>query len=81
MVLEGEVGGGREGEKTPRGKSRKGGSLKVRLSKLFRTKSSSGGSGGLLDKRPSLASSTSSGGSLLDVWGSTCSNTEQDGSR
>ncbi|KAK2894285.1 suppressor of cytokine signaling 7-like isoform X2 [Channa argus] len=85
VVLEGEPegvgGGGREGEKTPRGKSRKGGSLKVRLSKLFRTKSSSGGSGGLLDKRPSLASSTSSGGSLLDVWGSTCSNTEQDSSR
>ncbi|XP_068191927.1 suppressor of cytokine signaling 7 isoform X2 [Antennarius striatus] len=81
VVLEGEVAGGREGEKTPRGKSRKGGSLKVRLSKLFRTKSSGGGSGGLLDKRPSLASSTSSGGSLLDVWGSTCSNTEQDGSR
>uniref|UniRef100_A0A3Q1HXT3 Suppressor of cytokine signaling 7 n=1 Tax=Acanthochromis polyacanthus TaxID=80966 RepID=A0A3Q1HXT3_9TELE len=82
VVLEGEVGGGglRDGEKTPRGKSRKGGSLKVRLSKLFRTKSSSGGSGGLLDKRPSLASSTSSGGSLLDVWGSTCSNTEQDSS-
>uniref|UniRef100_A0A8P4G3E6 Suppressor of cytokine signaling 7 n=1 Tax=Dicentrarchus labrax TaxID=13489 RepID=A0A8P4G3E6_DICLA len=71
------AGVGREGEKTPRGKSRKGGSLKVRLSKLFRTKSSSGGSGGLLDKRPSLASSTSSGGSLLDVWGST----EQDSSR
>uniref|UniRef100_A0A3P9B852 Suppressor of cytokine signaling 7 n=1 Tax=Maylandia zebra TaxID=106582 RepID=A0A3P9B852_9CICH len=71
--------GGREGEKMPRGKSRKGGSLKVRLSKLFRTKSSSGGSGGLLDKRPSLASSTSSGGSLLDVWGSTCSNPDQDG--
>ncbi|XP_028268076.1 uncharacterized protein LOC114440026 isoform X2 [Parambassis ranga] len=82
VVLEGEVGGrGREGEKTPRAKSRKGGSLKVRLSKLFRTKSSSGGSGGLLDKRPSLASSTSSGGSLLDVWGSTCSNTDQEGSR
>ncbi|KAK2833941.1 hypothetical protein Q5P01_017830 [Channa striata] len=84
VVLEGELGGGRggrEGEKTPRGKSRKGGSLKVRLSKLFRTKSSSGGSGGLLDKRPSLASSTSSGGSLLDVWGSTCSTTEQDSSR
>ncbi|XP_041673265.1 uncharacterized protein LOC121529455 isoform X2 [Cheilinus undulatus] len=83
VVLEGEMGagGGREGEKTPRGKSRKGGSLKVRLSKLFRTKSSSGGSGGLLDKRPSLASSTSSGGSLLDVWGSTCSTTEQDSSR
>ncbi|KAM9843245.1 uncharacterized protein ACBR49_012466 [Aulostomus maculatus] len=76
VVLEADVGGGREGEKTPRGKSRKGGSLKVRLSKLFRTKSSSGGSGGLLDKRPSLASSTSSGGSLLDVWGSTCSNAE-----
>uniref|UniRef100_UPI0037E76BB8 suppressor of cytokine signaling 7-like isoform X2 n=1 Tax=Semicossyphus pulcher TaxID=241346 RepID=UPI0037E76BB8 len=81
VVLEGEVVGGREGEKTPRGKSRKGGSLKVRLSKLFRTKSSSGGAGGLLDKRPSLASSTSSGGSLLDVWGSTCSTAEQDSSR
>ncbi|XP_006805359.1 uncharacterized protein LOC102793407 [Neolamprologus brichardi] len=80
VVLEGEGGArGREGEKMPRGKSRKGGSLKVRLSKLFRTKSSSGGSGGLLDKRPSLASSTSSGGSLLDVWGSTCSNPDQDG--
>ncbi|KAM4535795.1 uncharacterized protein V3H82_025477 isoform 1-T1 [Fundulus diaphanus] len=75
VVLEGE------GEKTSRGKSRKGGSLKVRLSKLFRTKSSSGGSGGLLDKRPSLASSTSSGGSLLDVWGSTCSGTDQEGGR
>lgn len=84
VVLEGELGvagGARDGEKTPRGKSRKGGSLKVRLSKLFRTKSSSGGSGGLLDKRPSLASSTSSGGSLLDVWGSSCSTTDQDHSR
>uniref|UniRef100_A0A665WXA2 Suppressor of cytokine signaling 7 n=1 Tax=Echeneis naucrates TaxID=173247 RepID=A0A665WXA2_ECHNA len=82
VVLQREAGaGGREGEKTPRGRSRKGGSLKVRLSKLFRTKSSSGGSGGMLDKRPSLASSISSGGSLLDVWGSTCSNTEQDSSR
>lgn len=84
VVLEGEVGGGgggRGGEKTPQAKSRKGGSLKVRLSKLFRTKSSNGGSGGLLDKRPSLASSTSSGGSLLDVWGSTCSSMEQDSSR
>ncbi|XP_076015543.1 uncharacterized protein LOC143007924 isoform X2 [Genypterus blacodes] len=79
VVLEGEPGG-RAGEKTPRGKS-KGGSLKVRLSKLFRTKSSSGGSGGLLDKRPSLASSTSSGGSLLDVWGSSCSTTEQESAR
>ncbi|XP_074551967.1 uncharacterized protein LOC141809054 isoform X1 [Halichoeres trimaculatus] len=80
VVLEGDLGVG-GGEKTQRGKSRKGGSLKVRLSKLFRTKSSSGGSGGLLDKRPSLASSTSSGGSLLDVWGSTCSTAEQDSSR
>ncbi|KAF1380241.1 hypothetical protein PFLUV_G00184790 [Perca fluviatilis] len=73
-----------QGEETlppPRGKARKGGSLKVRLSKLFRTKSSSGGSAGLLDKRPSLASSTSSGGSLLDVWGSTGSNTEPDATR
>ncbi|KAK5856859.1 hypothetical protein PBY51_008425 [Eleginops maclovinus] len=70
VVLEGQGG-----ERKARGKSRKGGgSLKVRLSKLFRTKSSSGGAGGLLDKRPSLVSSTSSGGgSLLDVWGSTCS--------
>ncbi|KAM3598332.1 uncharacterized protein V6R79_016786 [Siganus canaliculatus] len=81
VVLEREGGGGRAGETTPRGKLRKGGSLKVRLSKLFRTKSSSGGSAGLLDKRPSLASSTSSGGSLLDVWGSTCSATEQDATR
>ncbi|CAK6984707.1 suppressor of cytokine signaling 7-like, partial [Scomber scombrus] len=77
VVLEGQGGG----EKTPRGKSRKGGSLKVRLSKLFRTKSSSGGPGGGLDKRPSLSSSTSSGGSLLDVWGSSCSNTEPDSAR
>ncbi|KAJ3600494.1 hypothetical protein NHX12_031475 [Muraenolepis orangiensis] len=82
VVLKGEGGRrGAEGEKTPRGKSRKAGSLKVRLSKLFRTKSSSGGSGGLLDKRPSLASSTSSGGSLLDVWGSSSSTAEQDSSR
>nr|XP_046161877.1 suppressor of cytokine signaling 7-like isoform X4 [Oncorhynchus gorbuscha] len=64
VVVEGAAGG----EKTTRGKSRKG-SLKIRLSKLFRTKSSSGSSH-LLDKRPSLASSTSSGGSLVDVWGS-----------
>nr|XP_057904179.1 suppressor of cytokine signaling 7-like isoform X2 [Doryrhamphus excisus] len=66
VVLEGDLGA----ERTPRGKSRKGGSLKVRLSKLFRTKSSGGGPGGVLDKRPSLASSTSSGGSLMDVWAS-----------
>ncbi|XP_049600329.1 suppressor of cytokine signaling 7-like isoform X1 [Syngnathus scovelli] len=82
VVLEGDLTGG---DRTPRGKSRKGGSLKVRLSKLFRTKSSCGGTGGLLDKRPSLASSTSSGGSLVDVWGSarlwgsTCSNIEDGG--
>ncbi|XP_077413132.1 suppressor of cytokine signaling 7-like isoform X1 [Vanacampus margaritifer] len=82
VVLEGDLPGG---DRTPRGKSRKGGSLKVRLSKLFRTKSSCGGAGGLLDKRPSLASSTSSGGSLVDVWGSarlwgsTCSNMEDGG--
>ncbi|XP_075871456.1 suppressor of cytokine signaling 7-like isoform X2 [Nelusetta ayraudi] len=69
-------GGGPRG-----GKSRKGGSLKVRLSKLFRTRSSGGGPGGLLDKRPSLASSTSSGGSLLDVWGSTCSSSTDNTSR
>lgn len=65
------------------GKSRKGGSLKVRLSKLFRTRSSGGGAGGLLDKRPSLASSTStsSGGSLLDVWGSSCSTSTEHSAR
>ncbi|KAF3847068.1 hypothetical protein F7725_004146, partial [Dissostichus mawsoni] len=67
--------GGAWGDRKARGKSR---SLKVRLSKLFRTKSSSGGAS-LLEKRPSLASSTSSGGgrSLLEGWGSTCS-TERD---
>ncbi|XP_055753058.1 suppressor of cytokine signaling 7-like isoform X3 [Salvelinus fontinalis] len=72
LVVEGATGG----EKTTRGKSRKG-SLKIRLSKLFRTKSSSGSSH-LLDKRPSLASSTSSGGSLMDVWGSGSTSTDQD---
>uniref|UniRef100_A0A4W5JUA8 Suppressor of cytokine signaling 7 n=1 Tax=Hucho hucho TaxID=62062 RepID=A0A4W5JUA8_9TELE len=72
LVVEGAAGG----EKTTRGKSRKG-SLKIRLSKLFRTKSSSGSSH-LLDKRPSLASSTSSGGSLMDVWGSGSTSTDQD---
>ncbi|KAK7879818.1 hypothetical protein WMY93_033514, partial [Mugilogobius chulae] len=66
-----------------RGKSRKG-SLKVRLSKLFRTRSSgpdrtrTGTRPGLSDKRPSLASSTSSGGSLLDVWGSGSSSSTQE---
>uniref|UniRef100_A0A8C7D9Z5 Suppressor of cytokine signaling 7 n=1 Tax=Oncorhynchus kisutch TaxID=8019 RepID=A0A8C7D9Z5_ONCKI len=72
IVVEGAAGG----EKTTRGKSRKG-SLKIRLSKLFRTKSSSGSSH-LLDKRPSLASSTSSGGSLVDVWGSGSTSTDLD---
>eukprot|EP00063_Salmo_salar_P085163 XP_014059998.1 PREDICTED: suppressor of cytokine signaling 7-like isoform X4 [Salmo salar] len=72
LVVEGAAGG----EKTTRGKSRKG-SLKIRLSKLFRTKSSSGSSH-LLDKRPSLASSTSSGGSQMDVWGSGSTSTDQD---
>ncbi|XP_054636281.1 suppressor of cytokine signaling 7 isoform X1 [Dunckerocampus dactyliophorus] len=47
------------------GKSKKG-SLKVRLSRLFRTKSCSG-STHLLDKRPSVASSVVSAGSLMDV--------------
>ncbi|KAM9491276.1 suppressor of cytokine signaling 7-like isoform 2-T2 [Salvelinus alpinus] len=47
------------------GKSRKG-SLKIRLSKLFRTKSCSG-SNSLLDKRPSVAFSISSAGSLMDM--------------
>ncbi|XP_072319196.1 suppressor of cytokine signaling 7 isoform X2 [Eucyclogobius newberryi] len=51
------------GEKTLKGKSKKG--LKVRLSKLFRTKSCSGSSH-LLDKRPSMTS-VSSSNSLLDV--------------
>ncbi|XP_030649703.1 suppressor of cytokine signaling 7-like [Chanos chanos] len=63
---------GGDGDRAGRGKSRKG-SLKVRLSKLFRTKSNSGGNSHLTDKRPSLASSTSSGGSLMDVWGSSSS--------
>ncbi|XP_029614429.1 suppressor of cytokine signaling 7 isoform X2 [Salmo trutta] len=72
LVVEGAAGG----EKTTRGRSRKG-SLKIRLSKLFRTKSSSGSSH-LLDKRPSLASSTSSGGSQMDVWGSGSTSTDQD---
>ncbi|XP_061606142.1 suppressor of cytokine signaling 7-like isoform X1 [Phyllopteryx taeniolatus] len=75
VVLEGDPGG----DRMPRGKPGKAGSLKVRLSKLFRTKSSCGGTGGLLDKRPSLTSSTLSAGSLVDVWGSTCGNTEDGG--
>ncbi|XP_016425599.1 suppressor of cytokine signaling 7-like isoform X2 [Sinocyclocheilus rhinocerous] len=64
------------GEKTLKvpGKSRKG-SLKIRLSKLFRTKSCSG-SNNLLDKRPSVTFSISSAGSLVDMSGA--SGGEQD---
>uniref|UniRef100_A0A3B3Z708 Suppressor of cytokine signaling 7 n=1 Tax=Periophthalmus magnuspinnatus TaxID=409849 RepID=A0A3B3Z708_9GOBI len=64
------------GEKTLKGKSKKG--LKVRLSKLFRTKSCSGSSH-LLDKRPSMTS-VSSSNSLLDV-GETVSLVDVDISR
>ncbi|KAM8842024.1 LOW QUALITY PROTEIN: suppressor of cytokine signaling 7 [Synchiropus picturatus] len=56
------------------GKSKKG-SLKIRLSKLFRTKSCSG-SNHLLDKRPSVTYSVSSAGSLVDM--ATSSGPEQD---
>ncbi|TUC69506.1 Importin subunit beta-1 [Bagarius yarrelli] len=60
--------GSRERDRT---RSRKG-SLKVCLSKLFRTKSTgSTDTGHMTSKRPSLASSTSSGGSLIDVFVST----------
>uniref|UniRef100_A0A8B9H7K6 Suppressor of cytokine signaling 7 n=1 Tax=Astyanax mexicanus TaxID=7994 RepID=A0A8B9H7K6_ASTMX len=62
-------GASRGGFKTLKvpGKSRKG-SLKIRLSKLFRTKSCSG-SNNLLDKRPSVTFSISSAGSLVDMSG------------
>ncbi|XP_059193362.1 suppressor of cytokine signaling 7 [Centropristis striata] len=56
--------GGDKTLKVP-GKSKKG-SLKIRLSKLFRTKSCSG-SNHLLDKRPSVTYSVSSAGSLVDM--------------
>ncbi|XP_036443145.1 suppressor of cytokine signaling 7 isoform X1 [Colossoma macropomum] len=62
----GASGGGQKTLKVP-GKSRKG-SLKIRLSKLFRTKSCSG-SNNLLDKRPSVTFSISSAGSLVDMSG------------
>lgn len=67
------------GEKTLKvpGKSKKG-SLKIRLSKLFRTKSCSG-SNHLLDKRPSVTYSVSSAGSLGDMASS--SGAEQDADR
>uniref|UniRef100_A0A3B4XTF3 Suppressor of cytokine signaling 7 n=1 Tax=Seriola lalandi dorsalis TaxID=1841481 RepID=A0A3B4XTF3_SERLL len=60
----GRAAGAEKTLKVP-GKSKKG-SLKIRLSKLFRTKSCSG-SNHLLDKRPSVTYSVSSGGSLVDM--------------
>ncbi|KAM7394709.1 hypothetical protein PAMP_021495 [Pampus punctatissimus] len=60
----GRAAGGEKTLKVP-GKSKKG-SLKIRLSKLFRTKSCSG-SNHLLDKRPSVTYSVSSAGSLVDM--------------
>ncbi|XP_070712698.1 suppressor of cytokine signaling 7 [Pempheris klunzingeri] len=60
----GWASGGEKTLKVP-GKSKKG-SLKIRLSKLFRTKSCSG-SNHLLDKRPSVTYSVSSAGSLVDM--------------
>lgn len=59
-------------------KSKKG-SLKIRLSKLFRTKSCSG-SNHLLDKRPSVTYSVSSAGSLVDM-GTSAGGPEQDTDR
>ncbi|KAL6111133.1 socs7 [Pungitius sinensis] len=60
----GRASGGEKTLKVPV-KSKKG-SLKIRLSKLFRTKSCSGSSH-LLDKRPSVTYSVSSAGSLVDM--------------
>nr|XP_020443875.1 suppressor of cytokine signaling 7 isoform X2 [Monopterus albus] len=60
----GRAPGGQRTLKVP-AKSKKG-SLKIRLSKLFRTKSCSG-SNHLLDKRPSVTYSVSSAGSLVDM--------------
>ncbi|KAK2817487.1 hypothetical protein Q5P01_025678 [Channa striata] len=69
----GRAAGGDRTLKVP-AKSKKG-SLKIRLSKLFRTKSCSG-SNHLLDKRPSVTYSVSSAGSLVDMASS--SGAEQD---
>ncbi|XP_067352694.1 suppressor of cytokine signaling 7 isoform X4 [Channa argus] len=69
----GRAAGGDRTLKVP-GKFKKG-SLKIRLSKLFRTKSCSGSSH-LLDKRPSVTYSVSSAGSLVDMASS--SGAEQD---
>lgn len=68
--------GGEKMLKVP-GKSKKG-SLKIRLSKLFRTKSCSG-SNHLLDKRPSVTYSVSSAGSLVDM--ASTAGAEQDADR
>lgn len=70
----GRVAGAEKTLKVP-GKSKKG-SLKIRLSKLFRTKSCSG-SNHLLDKRPSVTYSVSSAGSLVDM----AAGAEQDADR
>lgn len=72
----GRATGGERTLKVP-GKSKKG-SLKIRLSKLFRTKSCSG-SNHLLDKRPSVTYSVSSAGSLVDM--ASASGAEQDTDR
>lgn len=72
----GWAAGGEKALKVP-GKSKKG-SLKIRLSKLFRTKSCSG-SNHLLDKRPSVTYSVSSAGSLVDM--ASTAGAEQDADR
>uniref|UniRef100_A0A3B4HBN8 Suppressor of cytokine signaling 7 n=1 Tax=Pundamilia nyererei TaxID=303518 RepID=A0A3B4HBN8_9CICH len=72
----GRATGGEKMLKVP-GKSKKG-SLKIRLSKLFRTKSCSGSSH-LLDKRPSVTYSVSSAGSLVDM--ACAAGAEQDADR
>ncbi|XP_019961679.1 suppressor of cytokine signaling 7 isoform X4 [Paralichthys olivaceus] len=71
----GRAAGGEKTLKVP-GKSKKG-SLKIRLSKLFRTKSCSG-SNHLLDKRPSVTYSVSSAGSLVDMASSAGAEQEAD---
>ncbi|KAM4584308.1 suppressor of cytokine signaling 7 isoform 1-T1 [Odontesthes bonariensis] len=71
----GRVEGEEKTFKVP-GKSKKG-SLKIRLSKLFRTKSCSGSSH-LLDKRPSVTYSVSSAGSLVDMSGASCPEQDTD---
>ncbi|KAL7404033.1 hypothetical protein ABVT39_008715 [Epinephelus coioides] len=72
----GWAAGGEKTLKVP-GKSKKG-SLKIRLSKLFRTKSCSG-SNHLLDKRPSVTYSVSSAGSLVDMASTAGAEQDADG--